>query len=273
MSQKFESKGKKNSSITILPQMSIGVEFNMPILGWNDSMIVLTQDSLSKKLDGLISIDSMNPMLLKLDFPWLETATYHLTIFPKGVTGINQKPLQDTLTRKIVLTPKEKLGNILLTLQPPDSTKQYVVKLKQKNKEDVAALKHTLEMSHAQEREKIQINAERAKTRLVKKTQQQISKESKIAHGKANFKVGAALAGVMGLGALMLLTQFLTIGIFTLTTAGGVLGGYLYRGRKDKQDLLTFKNSAQNESQIAQHSQSSSPKLIPADKAQHSKSK
>jgi len=135
MSQKFESKGKKNSSITILPQMSIGVEFNMPILGWNDSMIVLTQDSLSKKLDGLISIDSMNPMLLKLDFPWLETATYHLTIFPKGLTGINQKPLQDTLTRRIVLTPKEKLGNILLTLQPPDSTKQYVVKLKQKNKE------------------------------------------------------------------------------------------------------------------------------------------
>jgi len=144
---------------------------------------------------------------------------------------------------------------------------------KQKNKEDIAALKHTLEMSHAQEREKIQINAERAKTRLVKKTQQQISKEGKIAHGKANFKVGAALAGVMGLGALMLLTQFLTIGIFTLTTAGGVLGGYLYRGRKDKQDLLTFKNSAQNQSQIAQHSQTSSPKLIPADKAQHSKSK
>lgn len=95
-----------------------------------------------------------------------------------------------------------------------------------------------LKEEHAREREKIQLNAERAKTRLVKKTQQQIAKESKIAHGKANFKVGAALAGVMGLGALMLLTQFLTLGVITLTTAGGALGGYLYRGRKESQNRL-----------------------------------
>lgn len=132
---------------------------------------------------------------------------------------------------------------------------------KQKNKEDVAKLKHKLAMSHAQEREKIQINAERAKTRLVKKTQQQISKEGKIAHGKANFKVGAALAGVMGLGALMLLTQFLTIGIFTLTTAGGVLGGYLYRGRRDKRNsLLPFETSDK------QLQTPRSPKLIASEK-------
>ncbi len=128
---------------------------------------------------------------------------------------------------------------------------------KQKNKEDVAKL----EMAHAREREKIQINAERAKTRLVKKTQQQISKEAKIAHGKANFKVGAALAGVMGLGALMLLTQFLTLGIFTLTTAGGALGGYLYRGRRDKRNNLLANASLDQQLETP-----SSPKLIPSDK-------
>ena len=103
---------------------------------------------------------------------------------------------------------------------------------KQKNKEELA----DLHQQHAREREKIQVNAERAKTRLIKKTQKEIAREAKITHGKANFKVGAALAGVMGLGALMLLTQFLTLGIFTLTTAGGVSGGYLYRGRKEQQN-------------------------------------
>ncbi len=102
------------------------------------------------------------------------------------------------------------------------------------SKDQLASVKE----EHAREREKIQLNAERAKTRLVKKTQQQIAKESKIAHGKANFKVGAALAGVMGVGALMLLTQFLTLGVITLTTAGGALGGYLYRGRKESQNRL-----------------------------------
>ena len=96
---------------------------------------------------------------------------------------------------------------------------------------------------HAQEREKIQINAERAKTRLVQKTQQQIAREAKIAHSKANFKVGAAFAGAIGAGALMLLTELLTMGLLTISTAGGALGGYILRARKgDKAVLMPPEN-------------------------------
>lgn len=95
-----------------------------------------------------------------------------------------------------------------------------------------------LQQHHAKEREKLQINAERAKTRMMKKTQQQIAKEAKITHGKANFKVGATLAAAVGFGALMLLTEMLTLGLMTMTTAGGALGGYLYRGRKEKSKVL-----------------------------------
>ena len=96
---------------------------------------------------------------------------------------------------------------------------------------------------HAQEREKIQINAERAKTRLVQKTQQQIAREAKIAHSKANFKVGAAFAGTIGIGALMLLTELLTMGLLTISTAGGALGGYILRARKgDKAVLIPPEN-------------------------------
>ena len=58
-----------------------------------------------------------------------------MTIFPKGITAVNDKLLVDTLTRKITITPKEKLGNILLTINPPDSTQQYVVRLLLKGKE------------------------------------------------------------------------------------------------------------------------------------------
>lgn len=111
---------------------------------------------------------------------------------------------------------------------------------KHKSKDELSSL----EREHAKEREKIQLNAERAKTRLIKKTQKEIAREAKITHGKANFKVGAALAGVMGLGALMLLTQFLTLGIVTLTTAGGALGGYLYRGKREKSNRLISQDSA-----------------------------
>jgi len=108
-----------------------------------------------------------------------------------------------------------------------------------KSKDEVSKL----QKSHAREREKLQLNAERAKTRMMKKTQQQIAREAKLTHGKANFKVGATLAGAMGFGALMLLTELLTLGIMTITTAGGALSGYIYRGRKDKKNVF-LKDSA-----------------------------
>ncbi len=100
-----------------------------------------------------------------------------------------------------------------------------------KSKDELSSLQE----KHAREREKLQVNAERAKTRMMKKTQQQIAKEAKLTHGKANFKVGATLAGAMGFGALMLLTEMMTLGIMTITTAGGALGGYLYRGHKERK--------------------------------------
>ena len=103
-----------------------------------------------------------------------------------------------------------------------------------KSKDDVSQVK----AKHALEREKIQLNAERAKTRMMKKTQQQIAREAKLTHGKANFKIGATLAGAMGFGALMLLTELLTLGIMTITTAGGALGGYLYGGNKARKKTI-----------------------------------
>lgn len=106
-----------------------------------------------------------------------------------------------------------------------------------KSKEDV----FEAHAQHAREKEKIQINAERAKTRLVKKTQQQIARESRIAHSKANFKVGAAFAGTIGAGALMLLTELLTMGLLTISTAGGALGGYVMRARKDRHLIKLVK--------------------------------
>lgn len=116
---------------------------------------------------------------------------------------------------------------------------------KHKRKEDLLKV----QAAHAKEREKIQVNAERAKTRLVQKTQQQIAREAKITHSKANFKVGAAFAAAIGAGALMLLTELLTLGMLTLSTAGGALGGYLVRARRGEQKLLDkLETTSQNNS-------------------------
>ncbi|CAA6823661.1 MAG: Unknown protein [uncultured Thiotrichaceae bacterium] len=91
----------------------------------------------------------------------------------------------------------------------------------------------------AREREDLRVKAERAKTRVVKQAQQDIAKEARSTHAKANFKVGATFAGAVGFGSLLLLTQFLTIGVVLLATSGGALGGYLYRGKKLKNALVS----------------------------------
>lgn len=97
-----------------------------------------------------------------------------------------------------------------------------------------------LKEKHARERETIKVNAERAKHRVTKDAQKQIQKEIRSTSSKANFKVGAAVAGAVGLGGLLMLTQFITLGIMLMTTAGGAMGGYMlrYKHEREKNQLL-----------------------------------
>jgi len=93
-------------------------------------------------------------------------------------------------------------------------------------------LEHKIKDEFAKEREKLKVNAERAKTKVIKEAEKKIAKEATVTHAKANFKVGAAFAGVMGLGALFVFAQLVTAGLLTMTAAGGAIGGYYWRGRR-----------------------------------------
>ena len=91
---------------------------------------------------------------------------------------------------------------------------------------------HKMTNKFAKEREELRVKAERAKTRVVKQAQKEIAKEATVTHAKANFKVGVAFAGVMGVGALFIFAQLITAGLLTMTAAGGVIGGYYWRGKR-----------------------------------------
>lgn len=84
----------------------------------------------------------------------------------------------------------------------------------------------------ANERDKIRTNAQRAKDRVVKSAQKDIAKESANAHAKANFKVGAAFAGLIGVGALFVFAQMLTAGLLAISASVGAMGGYYWRGKR-----------------------------------------
>jgi len=91
---------------------------------------------------------------------------------------------------------------------------------------------HKMTNKFAKEREELRVKAERAKTKVVKQAQKDIAKEATVTHAKANFKVGVAFAGVMALGALFVFAQLITVGLLTMTAAGGVIGGYYWRGKR-----------------------------------------
>jgi len=89
----------------------------------------------------------------------------------------------------------------------------------------------------AREREKIRVRAEKDKTREVKNSQRQISREKLRAQRGNNLRTSLVIGGAAGVGVAMVLAQFVTLGLLTLTTAGGAALGY---GLRARQDRLSF---------------------------------
>lgn len=92
-----------------------------------------------------------------------------------------------------------------------------------------------------EEREALRVRAEREKARLVAEGHRKLARERDRLQGRANLKVGAAFAGVAGLGALMLLTQFVTFGLLTLAAGGGAAAGYFTRVRQERRRRLPMR--------------------------------
>lgn len=86
-----------------------------------------------------------------------------------------------------------------------------------------------LRSDFARERERLRVKAERDKTKIVAQSQKTVVSETRRAEARANFKIGVAVAAAAGVGLLMVLTNFLTLGLLLMTAAGGALGGYLLR--------------------------------------------
>jgi hypothetical protein len=112
-------------------------------------------------------------------------------------------------------------------------------------KDEISRLKEY----HAKERETIRVDAERAKSKLVKQAQRKTMQEVRRSSARANIKIWLAFAGATGLGGFLLLTQFVSLGLLTLTTVGGALGGYVFRIRQEKSKLI-LPHKGQNTTRI-----------------------
>jgi len=125
-------------------------------------------------------------------------------------------------------------------------------------KDEISRLKE----QHAKQRETILVKAERAKTRFVKQTQRKTLQETRRAARRANIRIGLAFAGVAGVGGVLILTQFMSLGLLMLTTAGGALGGYMLRVRQEKSKLQLPHRDQDNMRII--NAKPAKPKQLPA---------
>ena len=92
------------------------------------------------------------------------------------------------------------------------------------------------------------MDAERDKADTVAESYQKIAEESRKAHARANFKVGAVFAAAVGAVGIMIFSQLITVGVMVLVASGSGLSGYILRARHEQ--LSRKKQLAINEQKM-----------------------
>lgn len=91
------------------------------------------------------------------------------------------------------------------------------------------------EATLAQEREKHRRVTERERNKATESARKTLHREFARDKTRNNLKMGGAVAGMAGLGTLLLLTQFMSLGILLMSSSGGALAGYLLRMRHESR--------------------------------------
>jgi hypothetical protein len=120
------------------------------------------------------------------------------------------------------------------------------------------------EASFSRQREKIRVRAEQDKTKEIKNAQRQIQRETQRSKTGSNIKTGIVIGGAASAGLLLLLTQMVTLGLLTLTTAGGAALGYGIRSRQERLGLGVGKRFGREEKQVGAIDAEPVPKAVKA---------
>ena len=101
---------------------------SVPIVTLDTSKITLGNDSLGR-IGYRISVDSNDVRKLNVKGEWNKPARYTLTFLPGATTDVWGRS-NDTIRQYIVVLPNDQFGNIKLSIDGLDSTKQYLVLIK-----------------------------------------------------------------------------------------------------------------------------------------------
>ena len=82
------------------------------------------------------------------------------------------------------------------------------------------------------QRDYLRRQADKEKTKEIREGHRQVLRATRRVQNRSTLKLGAAMAGIAGLGVLLLFTQFMTLGLLAVSATGGALLGYGIRARQ-----------------------------------------
>ena len=93
------------------------------------------------------------------------------------------------------------------------------------------------QVKFSRERERLQVRAEREKAKASERAQEKVQRVQRRSETGSQIKTGILIGGALSAGAVLLLTQMVTLGLLTLTTVGGAALGYGLRTRQERLGL------------------------------------
>ena len=88
------------------------------------------------------------------------------------------------------------------------------------------------------QRDYLRRKADKDKTKEIKDGHAQLIRETRRVQNRSTLKVGVAMAGIAGMGIILLFTQFMTLGLLAVSATGGALLGYGARARQYPSSAL-----------------------------------
>ncbi|MEN8206827.1 MAG: hypothetical protein ABFS24_12560 [Pseudomonadota bacterium] len=88
------------------------------------------------------------------------------------------------------------------------------------------------------QRDYLRRQAEKEKTKEIRDGHRQVLRETRRVQNRSTLKLGVAMAGIAGLGVLLLFTQFMTLGLLAVSATGGALLGYGFRARQGRLPVV-----------------------------------
>jgi hypothetical protein len=119
----------KLTSGRLRPGLPAAFISNVPITSIDTSKMTLYHDSLGN-IAFEVERDKIDSRRFSVAAPWIGATKYHLTFLPGAISDFWGRS-NDTIRQPVVITGADQYGDLMMTIDGLDSTKQYILFLKE----------------------------------------------------------------------------------------------------------------------------------------------